>query len=216
MKKCFFTSLLVCLSVFSLSFANAQEFEGKITLKIEYEEVPEEYEPYINMFPKEMTTYVKGKKTCVEQNTMGGGTTTVMDSETGKGFMIMTMMGKKEAYEMSATDAGTKSETKPTITYTDETKEIAGYICKKAELKFEGEEEVMTVWYTEEIASGYNSHFPGIKGFLMEYSVENRGMVMVMTVTSVSKETVSDSKFTLPEGVELKPYSDFIKAGQGG
>lgn len=192
---------------------NAQTFEGKITMKIEYEEVPEEYEAYISMFPKESQMYVKGKKTRTEQNSMAGSNVNIMDSETGKGIILVNSMGQKTAYEMNITDIKKDETKKPVITYLDETKDIAGYKCKKAELKFEGEDEPTVIWYTEEITDVYNQQYSGygIKGAVMEYTVAANGMVMTMTVASISKETVSDDKFVIPEGYELKPYSDMMK-----
>ncbi len=209
MKK----KLLAVIYFALVSFViNAQSFEGKMTIKIEYEEVPEEYEAYISMFPNESQLYVKGKKTRVEQNSMAGSNVTIMDSETGKGIILVNALGKKTAYEMTTADTKKGDDKKPVITYVDETKEIAGYKCKKAELKFEGDDEVTVVWYTEEITDVYNQQYSGygIKGAVMEYTVSANGMVMTMTVASISKETVSDDKFVIPEGYELKPYSDMM------
>lgn len=217
MKKLFWSTLVVLMGC--AVQLNAQSFEGKMTMKIEYEEVPEEYEPYMSMFPKESQLYVKGKKTRIEQNTMGGTNITIMDSETNKGFIIMNMMGMKNAYEMNTADMAKAAEgPKPTITYKDETKEIAGYKCKKAELKYEGEEEPMILWYTEEITDVYNQQYSniGLKGSVMEYTVAANGMVMTMSVKEIKKEKVSEDMFKVPEGYEVKPYEELMKMGQMG
>jgi GLPGLI family protein len=218
MRKLIWNAALILAVVFISANVNAQSFEGKMTMKIEYEEVPEEYEPYLSMFPKESQLYVKGKKTRIEQNTMGGTNITIMDSETGKGYMVMNAMGQKAAYELDNANAKEEAAEKPVVTYIDETKEIAGYKCKKAELKYEGEEEPMVIWYTEEITDVYNQQYNGlgIKGAVMEYSVSANGMVMTMSVSEIKKEKVSDDKFTVPEGYEIKPYSELMKLGQGG
>lgn len=220
MRKLIFKSAVVLAAVIFIGKnANAQStFEGKMTMKIEYEEVPEEYEPYMSMFPKESQLYVKGKKTRIEQNTMGGTNITIMDSETGKGYMVINAMGQKAAYELDKTTEKNDDIKKPAVNYKDETKEIAGYKCKKAELKYEGEDEPMIIWYTDEITDVYNQQYNGlgISGAVMEYSVSANGMVMTMTVSEIKKETVSDDKFKVPEGYEIKPYSELMKIGQGG
>ena len=218
MKKLILKAAIAIAVVFVGANLNAQSFEGKMTMKIEYEEVPEEYESYMSMFPKESRLYVKGKKTRIEQNTMGGTNTTIMDSETGKGFMVMNAMGQKAAYELESGVEKKDTSKLPTVTYKEETKEIAGYKCKKAELKYDGEEEPMTIWYTEEITGVYNPQYSGIgiKGSVLEYTVAANGMVMTMTVSEIKKEKVSDDKFTVPEGYEVKPYSELMKLGQGG
>lgn len=218
MRKLIWNAAIAIAVIFVGANVNAQSFEGKMTMKIEYEEVPEEYEPYMSMFPKESQLYVKGKKTRIEQNTMGGSNITIMDSETGKGYMVMNAMGQKAAYELESGVEKKDTSKLPTVTYKDETKEIAGYKCKKAELKYDGEEEAMTIWYTEEITDVYNQQYSGmgIKGSVLEYTVAANGMVMTMTVSDIKKEKVSDDKFSVPEGYEIKPYSELMKLGQGG
>lgn len=218
MRKLILNAAIAIAVDFIGANVNAQSFEGKMTMKIEYEEVPEEYEPYMSMFPKESQLYVKGKKTRIEQNTMGGTNVTIMDSETGKGYMVMNAMGQKAAYELEGGVEKKDTSKLPTVTYKDETKEIAGYKCKKAELKYAGENEPMTIWYTEEITDVYNQQYSGIgiKGSVLEYTVAANGMVMTMTVSEIKKEKVADDKFTVPEGYEIKPYSELMKIGQGG
>lgn len=218
-RKLFLVIAIVALTVTASQKVEAQEFEGKMTLTIEYEEVPEEYEPYISMFPKESILYVKGKKTRIEQNTMGGSNITIMDSETNKGFMIMNAMGQKAAYELDGTQDKKEDAKKPTVTLIDEKKVISGYNCKKASVKFDEEEDPIIVWYTDEITGVYNPQYSNleIKGSIMEYSVKAQGMEMKMTITHISKEKVADDKFTVPAGYEVKPYSEMLKmaGGQG-
>ncbi len=218
MQKLILNAAIAIAVVFVGANLNAQSFEGKMTMKIEYEEVPEEYESYMSMFPKESQLYVKGKKTRIEQNTMGGTNITIMDSESGKGFMVMNAMGQKAAYELDSGVEKKDTSKLPTVTYKEETKEIAGYKCKKAELKYAGEDEPMTIWYTEEITGVYNPQYTGIgiNGSVLEYTVAANGMVMTMTVSEIKKEKVSDDKFKVPEGYEVKPYSELMKLGQGG
>ena len=85
--------------------------------------------------------------------------------------------------------------------YTDETKEVAGYKCKKAEVTIktkEGKEETLNVFYTEEIpTSDVKSVYKGLKGFPLEYVINQKGMKMQFTATKVSKESIADTKFEI-------------------
>lgn len=220
MKKLILAIAVVGLSVFNSQKSTAQDFEGKMTMTIEYEEVPEEIEPYLSMLPKESTIYVKGSKTRIEQNTMGGSNITIMDSKTNKGYIVMNMMGQKSAFEMDGSDESvTKKDTvKPEVKVLDETKEIAGYKCKKATVKYPGEDEAMTVWFTEDIKGVYNQQYnsAGINGAIMEYNVNAQGMEMKMSISKISKEKVSDDKFVVPEGYEIKSQKEMMKMMGGG
>jgi GLPGLI family protein len=216
-SKIILGAALAVVTLCSTQISSAQSFEGKMTMKIEYEEVPEEMESYVGALPKESVMFVKGKKNRTEQITMMGTQITIVDQETSAGIILMDMMGQKIAMKMdSQTNELNDSLGTPTITYKDETKEIAGYNCKKAEIKYTGEEDPMTIWYTEEIMSEGFNKFNSLKGLPMQYTVTANGMVMTMTVTRVSKETVSDDKFVIPEGYTLKTKEELMKMATGG
>jgi hypothetical protein len=120
----------------------------------------------------------------------------------------------------------------PEIVYSDETKKIAGYTCKKAVIKTrdrQGAVNESTVWYCPEFKMGEGFSFTGgrggfmggpmmgglngldkIEGFPMEYSMSrNNGMKMHMTVTKVQLDAAIDDKtFEVPKGYELKSMKD--------
>lgn len=135
---------------------------------------------------------------------------------------------------------------KPEIEYTNETKKIAGYTCKKAILKSKnqrGEMNSTIVWYTPDFKMADGFSFGGstgrgmmsmagvngldqIEGFPMEYQMErNNGMKMHMIVTKVQLDAVIDDKvFEIPKGYDIKPLKDmqggegrfFMRRGEGG
>lgn len=193
--------------------SNTPTFEGKLVYSLTYEDLPAEYEAYASMFPKEMTMYVKGEKSRTEQPGSMGNTITIVDSKARTMFIIMDMMGMKNAYKMTSEDMDKQkaSTEKPVITYSDETKTIAGYSCKKAEITQDGV--TSTVYYTEEIPSGYSKNFGDLKGFPMEYTIKANGLTVVTEVKSVNAEKISDKYFTVPDGYEIKPYSEFPSMG---
>jgi GLPGLI family protein len=188
----------------------AQPFEGKILFSIEF---PGMNDPQTAaMLPKEAVSYFKAKKSRMEMNMMMGmKNVTISDASTGNSVVLMDMMGQKYAIQNKSedTDKATKElESKAKVEITKETKTIAGYTCKKAILEFPSEKNPkenskMTVWFTEdiEVDKGYiKGPMSKIKGSILEFSVNEGPMAMILSAKSVVKEKVSDDKFITPEG----------------
>ena len=135
----------------------------------------------------------------------------------------------------------TFKENKPEITYTEETKKISGFICKKAIIKSKGqngETNESIVWYNPDFkispkssAASNTQGFGGgrgrmmmggiqgldqLEGFPMEYEItRNNGFMIHMTVLKVQIDATIDEKtFEIPKGYDLKPMSS-IQGGNG-
>lgn len=215
MKKIILTTLI--MSVFMLQIMAQKTFEGTVKFAITYSELPPEMAGYESMLPKESITKIKDGNSKTEQSTAMGTNVTIADKD-GNITILMNMMGQKIAIKENAANRKEDAQ-KPVITYVDETKEIAGYKCKKAELKFEGEETVMVVYYTEDIKTSVSNtqvSVDGLKGFMMEYSIENQGIEMTISASSVTKEKISAAEFTVPEDYEVMTKEDFQKMMSGG
>lgn len=98
-------------------------------------------------------------------------------------------------------------EAQPTINYLDETKEIAGYVAKKAEYisKDEyGDEQKVIVYYSEDIAGQeYNffNNFPLLKGFPMEYTLsleDGKSITFAVTEVKTKKVNLKETDFMIP------------------
>lgn len=210
MKSIIYSAVLTACFALATLLATAQ-FEGKISYEINYEEVPDEIAGYESMLPKEMSMFIKGSKTRVEQSMGMGEQIVIMDNTTKEGVILMNMMGQKMAIKMDkeTIESQEEEENEPQFKYLNETKKIAGYTCKKAEMWFEGEEDdVMVVYYTEKIQNTANTNVKGLKGFPLEYQVAKQGMVMNMVANNVSKEKINDSKFEVPDGYEEKTMEE--------
>lgn len=95
----------------------------------------------------------------------------------------------------------------PKITYTDETKEILGYECKKAEAvvydQF-GDEQVIEIYYTEEIkGEPFNFDLPynEIPGLMLEYEVRAGNLNMRYEATEIKSRWgifISSRNFRVP------------------
>ena len=101
------------------------------------------------------------------------------------------------------------------ISKLDETKEIAGYKCKKALVVFDDvANESFYVYYTDEINikdPNWSNIFKDISGVLLEYQMERYGIMMKFTAKSVTKAKVEDSEFQLSSDYENLTLADLEK-----
>lgn len=227
MKK--LTFLFLCAAtILAFSFIGTTAgFEGKVTYEISVDGGNMPPEAMAMFAGSELTIYVKGTKSRSDMTLGMQNTTTISEAKSGSSVTLMDVMGNK--YKIK-TEPG-KDEKAPDVTVkeTSDTKTIAGYLCKRAELTFKdetGNTQVTNIWYTEDITNhmGNNAmspQFKAIKGMPLEYEMNaERGMRMKMTAKTVSKETVDDKKFDISadykETTMEDMQRDMMKMMQGG
>lgn len=205
------TTISIALAILITSCTGSKDlFEGKITYGLEYDDVPEEYEAFIDMFPKESVTYIGEGFTRVEQD-MGMGmkqTLIIMDGTT---TMLLDMMGQKIKVIMDDEDVPEDTE-EPSIEVTAETDSISGYLCKKA-LIGTGDEPI-EVWFTEDIPNG-NSQFKELSGMPMKYTIDQQGMTVTMTTTEVKTMSLGKEYFEVPEDYTEMSMEELQSMGGG-
>jgi hypothetical protein len=207
------------------------------------------------------TIYFKGDMTKIESTSDFGNNITITDRKNKKTTTLMEMMGKKMGFYsteedekiMRARQDSIRAQRRdslqkmginvapspaPEVIYTEETKKIAGYTCKKAVIKTknrQGEISESTVWYCPEfkMAEGFSMNAGGgmgrammgglngldmVNGFPMEYEMQRaNGMKVHMVVTKVQLEaTIEDKTFEIPKGYDIKPMSEMAGPGGGG
>lgn len=206
------------------SSAMSKEFKGVINYKISYSGM--EIDPSMAaMMPKIASLTLKGDMAKFEIS-MGqmGSQMQIINAEDRTVTSCMDMMGQKFYYVETEEeiDAGNNGDADVTVEIKDETKEIAGYDCKKAVVTVieSGEEMILSVYFSEEIGSPSmnfdNPYFKDIPGAMLEFEIETgQGMRMKMEATSVDKKNVSDDEFAIPEGY-VKKTSAEIKQMYGG
>jgi len=228
MKKILFAATLALLSVTTVSAQKNKKakaiqapFEGTVTYSISFEGSGLPPEALLMLNGAEAVSYIKGDKRRTDMNMSVQSTSSIVDAKTKSVVTLMDMMGQK--YLIRTTDADLEKEQagtpKPTIKYLDETKEIAGYKCKKAEITLkskEGKEDVVNIYYTEEIpTSDIKAVYKGLKGYPMEYQITQSGIKMTFTAKSVSKDPIDDLKFDIPkEGYKEVTMEEFQKSMQ--
>lgn len=211
--KIFLSIIIVTLMSVSVNGYSQKHFEGVITYNIEYNDLPEEMKGFETMLPQETVMKIKGENTRTEQNTGMGSTVSIFSGDLGSTTTLMNMMGQKVAIKGGEKEAAEKQE-ELNIVYHDESKDIAGYKCKKATITIQGEP--IVIYYTEEInTKQVSSQYKGLKGFPMEYEVNNQGINMTMVVKEVKKEKISDSEFSIPDDYQLMTVEEFQKQMSG-
>jgi len=207
MKK----SIILFVVLITLGFGQdvfSKDFSGVIIYNITYDDA--NMDPQMAaMMPKTLKMMIKDGKVRTEMSTGMGKNINIFDSETMTGSALLDVMGQKFAIEMAADEINKEMEDAPDVKIEkfDDTKEIAGYTCKKAVvkvLKESGEtEHELEVYYTDELGSGGinmdNPMFKDIDGVMLEYSIKNEDMDMKFTAISVDQKKVSDSEFEIPE-----------------
>ena len=192
----------------------AQDFEGTITYKMVYENLSPQMKPMAGMLPKSTTVEVKGELSkTTTPNAMGGETVVLVNSTTGETLTLISIMGQKYATKMNTEDI--KGDDKPEIVYADETKEILGYICKKA-VATDKEGNEVEVYYTEEIDVKVSNSVDGIKGFPMKVLITQDMFTMTQTVSEIDKGKVKKIKMEVPSDFELKTIEELQKMSAGG
>lgn len=213
------------------------------------------------------TMLIKGDKIRTNTKTDFGTQTTIRDEGKKMTYMLMNMMGQKNAYysnddEMQksldsmrkaseANGGDTARQRRQSqgrtydVAYTDQTKKIAGYDCKKAYLvstNILGAKDSTEVWYTSALKmpfnpAGNNSRsggggrgmmrmgssmsLPGLEkleGLPMQFEMKlPQGRRMTYEVSKIELDKkVDDKEFEVPKGYELKPMSDLMNFRGGG
>jgi GLPGLI family protein len=211
--------VLTILALFSFQVM-AKEFKGVITYKITVEGsgVTDEMK---TMMPKTMIMSIKGNKARSEMVMSMGKTVSITDGDNKTAITLMDMMGQKIAmqsnYEEIMKDIADSPEAK--VEVTSETKEIAGYVCKKAIVTIPEEEMEIIVYFTEELGSSAlnfdNPQFKDINGVMLEFEMPNDSFSMKFTAITVEKKNVEDSEFIIPEGYQIKTKEE-LKGMFGG
>ena len=223
MKKILFSFALL-LGSFTMNYA--QITEGHVKYKIEVSTENPDMEMVVGMMQgSTLDIYFKEKMTRAEMK-MGSmmNITTISDEKSGEILMLMSGMIGKKAISTSTEELQGETEVeKPTyeVELVDETKEIAGYTCKKAILTDEdGNENIF--WYTEEIEvskKGQSYLNENVPGYPMQYEINNNGFVMGMTVTEI-KEELSKAELKLfnmdiPDGYAEMTMEELQQMGMG-
>lgn len=204
--------LVSCIAVSASAQKAPKSFEGTVKYGVEVQGENIDAATRAQM-PTEIGVYYKESKSRTEMITPMYSVISLSNTADGSMTQMFDMMGMKFYVVQTAEDlAKLKGEdyVKPEVKLMDESKVIAGYNCKKAEITKDGE--TMEVFYTNEISvpADNNSQYQveGIEGILMEYVMEQQGMTMTFRVKEVKKGKLSGSLFSVPSDFEKKTMDE--------
>lgn len=213
--------ILFITSLLFLATTAVAQTEATIEYKIEMSTDNPEVEAQLAMMEgSTMKMYMKDGN--VRNETSMGGfmkTTNITNAESKETLMLIDGMMGKYAAKMKMDDLeedADDTEEELDIELVDETKEVAGYTCKKAIIyDAAGNENVF--WYTEEIEAPKNGGKymkEGIPGMALEFSVVQPQISMTFTATEFSKKVKNPKEkfdMSIPEGFTEKSIDDLQK-----
>jgi hypothetical protein len=175
------------------------------------------------MAPKVMTVSIKGSKARTEMNVGGGLVVEILDYVAKTKIALINMMGQKFAIKSTSAEIEKENAGQPkgTVSITNETKNIAGYTCKKAIVTTndDGVKSTFEVWFTDEIggkdANFDNPMYKDINGVMLEFILKTPQASMKLSATSIEKKAVSAKDFEIPSDYTLTTQ-DELKGKFGG
>ncbi len=177
-------------------------FKGVINYNVTYPDAKMEASQ-LAMLPKSMKVSLNGNKARIDINMPSMSQILLLDSDQKTTTVLIEMMGKKIAMKPNKkNDAAHAKE--PIVVMTSETKEIAGFVCKKAEINFGDEKSKgspIIVYFTDAIGNNkifYDNEYRTLPGIPMEFQYKMQGMSMLLTASSVEKGKVSNRDFEVP------------------
>lgn len=174
------------------------------------------------MMPTEMTMRFKGTKARTEMISSMSETVILTDSKVkNEGTILLDIMGSKYAMKMDEKSIKEQEDKLPKyeVKETTETKDIAGYKCKKAILTNTANKEEVIVYYTEDIPNMENTltaQFKSLKGMPMEFTAKMNEVSMTLLVKSITKEKVEDAAFLVPSEYKVVTQEELMKEFGGG
>lgn len=221
MKKAFFISVLLGFLASSCKYANPKFISEGI---IEYDaKVVDEDHPMAGLAPGKMIVKFKNDQFAAEMSSMGVFTTTFIANPGKKTLtqLVKVFNVKQACIDDEKAIQKENDDYKLELTETKETKEIAGYKCKKLIATMADDPTIkFDVYYTEEMNvtnPNFANPYSKVKGMLMEYRLKKFGLEMTFTALGVKKEEIPDEEFELPayyKVISKEEMDEFFKSIQ--
>ncbi len=215
-----FVFILIVFLTYSCSgeFGSGSD-EGCIDYDIKYMQ-SQNQNPLISLLPKTMSFKFKDNSTVqriegwMEVFIMAG----ITNAETQEKSAFLKILNNKFYYatNLNGPTFGFDKFSGMKIEYVEsETKVVAGYLCKKADITFSNKDiPPFSVYYTNEIdikEPNLNNPFSSIDGVLLEYQMIFQGIPMCIVANKVEFVNVEDEEFEIPTGYEKVPMETMIE-----
>jgi GLPGLI family protein len=195
--------------LFSCGNGSSNKTEGIILYKVTYPKM-DKHNLMFDFMPNKMVMKFKDHKYTTDLSAGMGmfKTNFIVDKEADTFSQLVKLINKKYVLTLkgNAISASTALLPKLNIEFTDETKKILGYNCKKAIITIDNDEkEVFTVFYTNEIAiesPNWCNQFKDIDGVMLEYQYEKYDVTMRLKAQSIKFTKIDDSEFEISDEYE--------------
>jgi len=207
MFKTLFLSAVLAVSMLVLN-AQPRFFTGTITYKITYP--ANASSPLIASLPSTIDMQISANKTRFELTLPNGKQTFIVNGDEQSVTRLMDQAQGK-FYIRKTKEDFQKDETPITVPL-KETKLIAGYKCKAAEINSKdrgGKEQKSKAFYSDELGNNniyFNTIAKGIKGILLDFDYSGLGTPMHLTAIEVSPGRISNKTFEIPS--DYKPTTE--------
>lgn len=200
------TTLILALGVLSTFVTTAQnkgkQFKGTITYQITYPESNLSASQLAAM-PQTMVLKLNENKSRAELKMGEMNQVLLLDSEAKTTVILIDITGKKAAIKpKKGTDRPMGKE--PIVESANESREIAGYVCKKANIHYGDEKSKsnpIQVYYSEEVGNNkifYDNEYRNLTGIPLEFKYKMQGMNMLLTATKIEEGRVANREFEIP------------------
>lgn len=206
--------IFACLSSCSPNLPQASSNEGVIVYEVSFPFDTDN--PYINIYPREMTFTFKGDKVRAKLASFAEVVCSELIMDNSKKTLSQYFKVFDEKYKMELNDEGVQEMMAefPSLNLhsSAEIDSLAGILCKKSFAYFlDRSIQPITLYHTSAIgisAPNWCNQFSEIQEVLLGYEIEQFGKRMQLTAKEVRYEPVSDDKFLSPQGYESLSYDE--------
>jgi len=193
---------------FNTTAQTAKVFTGTITYNITY---PPNTAPNIAaQLPKTITMFIAGNKVKAGANFGPMKQTFIKNADARTVTTLVERDGRKVVMTKSKEDLNKElaSDKAPAVQVLKETKKVAGYSCKTAEVNYmdkRGQAHKTIVCYSDELGNNnlnFDNQYRGINGIPLELELTMHGIPMKLIASSVSPGRVSNKEFETPKDFE--------------
>jgi GLPGLI family protein len=158
-----------------------------------------------------LTVYLKGNQALQELKSSVLNQSTIYDNKDASAVILKQAGDQKFIINLDSNNWQHYNRRYEGITfnYTDETKTIAGFPCKKAIAKLSDGTELAVFYATglSAFVKGYEYQFRNLPGLALEYEVQNGQMKVTYTANKVLFNPVPAFKFDIPKtGYRILDY----------
>lgn len=174
------------------------------------------------MLPSEIVMKFKGSKCRTEMATAMAENITLSDQkDPSAGLILLDVMGSKYAMKVDPAKVEEQKKSLPEfeVINTTETKEIAGFACKKAIMKNKSNNEETYIYYSEELPyleNSLTSQYKNINGMPLEFNTKLNGITMTIRAKSIEKIKIADAEFVASSEYKLVTEEQLMKELSGG